>query len=130
MTGEGTVVKTSGTHATVCIEKKSACSGECSSCGMCKNPVYDVEAENTVGAQPGDRVMLYMPSGKVYKAAFLVYMLPILAVLAVLGVCNLLGFHSGVTALICIAALGVWILIIRRYNKKADLNSRIIEIIK
>ncbi len=129
MTGEGVVVKTDGSSATVRIEKKSACSGECSSCGMCKNPVYDVEAANNIGASAGDAVKLYMPSGKVYRAAFLVYMLPILVVFAVLGVCSLLNVRSVITAVVCAVALAVWFFLIRRYNSRANLQSEIIEII-
>lgn len=129
MTGEGIVVKTHGGHATVRIEKKSACSGECSSCGMCQNPVYDIKARNTAGAKTGDKVKLYMPTGEVYRAAFLVYMLPILAVFAVMGVCYVLSLAIYVTAIFCAAALAVWIYIIRRYNRKANLESEITEIV-
>lgn len=129
MTGEGTVVNTNGLRATVRIEKKSACSGECSSCGMCENPVYDVEAKNTVNACVGDVVKLYMPTGQVYRAAFLVYMLPILAVFAVMGICYLLQAHTAFTAGVCILVLALWILIIRKYNSRANLESEITEII-
>ena len=89
MTGEGIVVKTDGKNAIVRIEKKSACSGECSSCGLCENPVYNVEVTNEAGAKTGDRVRLYMPTGKVCASAFLVYMLPILIVFAAMGICYL-----------------------------------------
>ncbi len=129
MTGEGIVVKTHGGHATVRIEKKSACSGECSSCGMCQNPVYDVEARNTAGAHVGDKVKLYMPTGKVYRAAFLVYMLPILAVFAVMGVCYALSLPASATAIVCVVALAGWIYAIRRYNRRANLESEITEIV-
>lgn len=129
MTGEGIVVKTHGTRATVRIEKKSACSGECSSCGLCDNPVYDIEVKNTVNACVGDTVKLYMPTGDVYRAAFLVYMLPILAVFAVMGICHLLSVPTAITAIICIAALAVWIAVIRRYNRNANLENEITEIV-
>ena len=123
MTGEGIVVKTDGKNAVVRIEKKSACSGECSSCGLCDNPVYDVEVIN-------DKVSLYMPTSKVCASAFLVYMLPILAVFASMGICYLLKTPTYFTAAICIVVLAVWFFIIRRYSKKADLKSRIESIIE
>lgn len=130
MTGEGTVVKINGNRATVRIEKKSACSGECSSCGLCENPVYDIEAKNSANADVGDKVVLYMPTGRVYFAAFLVYMLPIIAILAVMGICYLLSAPTYMTAVLCIIILAFWIYIIRAYNKKANLDSEIKEIVK
>lgn len=129
MTGEGTVVKINGECATVRIEKKSACSGECSSCGLCNNPVYDIDAKNIAGAAVGDKVILYMPTGRVYRAAFLVYMLPILAVFAVMGLCYMLSTPAYVTAPLCVLILAAWIYIIRIYNKRANLESEITEIV-
>ncbi len=130
MTGEGTVVNVNGTRATVRIEKKSACSGECSSCGLCENPVYDIEAKNSANANVGDKVLLYMPTGRVYIAAFLVYMLPIIAVFASMGICYLLGAPAYITAPLCGLILIAWIFVIRVYNKKANLDSEIKEIVK
>ncbi len=129
MTGEGTVVKINGNHATVRIEKKSACLGECSSCGLCENPVYDIEAKNSANADVGDKVVLYMPTGRVYFAAFLVYMLPIIAIFAVMGICYILSAPAYITAPLCVLILIFWIYIIRVYNKKADLDSEIKKIV-
>lgn len=130
MTGEGTVVKTYGTKALVRIERKSACSGDCSSCGLCENPVFEVEAENTVGAAAGDTVRLFMPTAKVFLSAFLVYMLPILGIFAVMGFCSILGAPLYVNAILCSLVLIGWVLLIRAYNRKANLKSVITEIIK
>lgn len=130
MTGEGVVVSIDGTYATVRVEKKSACSGECASCGLCRNPVYDVKARNKAGAVAGDRVKLYMPTGKVYGAAFLVYMLPVLLILAVLGICSILNAPSYIAPIVCGAMLVVWFVVIRDYNKKVNLTSDIVEIVK
>ncbi len=129
MTGEGIVVKTSGLNATVRIERKSACSGECSSCGMCENPVFEVESENKIGAKIGDSVKLYMPTKKVYMSAFLVYLLPILVIFAVMGICSLMGANGYVTAASVVAAVIIWFAGIKRYNESANLKSKIIEII-
>ena len=127
MTGEGVVIRTSAQTAIVQIERKSACSGDCSSCGMCSNPVFDVEAENKIGAVAGDRVKLFMPTKKVYLSAFLVYMLPVLSILAVLGICSLLSVNPYVTALVALLAIAIWICIIRKYSKSADLKSVIVD---
>ncbi|MBR2477100.1 MAG: SoxR reducing system RseC family protein [Clostridia bacterium] len=130
MTGEGVVLSTDGTYATVRVEKKSACSGECASCGLCQKPVFDVKARNKAGAETGDRVKLYLPSCKIYVAAMVVYMLPVLLILAVLGICSILGAPSFVAPIICGVMLVVWLMVIRVYNKKANLTSDIVEIVK
>jgi len=57
----------------------------------------EVDAVNAVGAQLGDRIMLYFETGSLLKATFLLYIFPIL--------CMLLG-----------AALGHW------YSLKNDMN--------
>lgn len=129
MKGEGIVVKATGLTATVRIERKSACSGECSSCGMCENPVFDVDVQNKIGAKTGDKVKLYMPSKKVYMSAFLVYLLPILVIFAVMGVCSLIQAKGYVTAAWVLIAVVIWIAVIRKYNKSANLKSEIVEII-
>ncbi len=130
MTGEGTVVKIDGNRATVRIEKKSACSGDCSSCGLCENPVYEIEASNSAGAGIGDRVVLYMPTSRVYLAAFLVYMLPLIVVFAVMGICHLFSASFYITVSLCVLMLAAWLCAIRVYNKKANLDSEIKEIVK
>lgn len=130
MTGEGVVLSIEGTYATVRVEKKSACSGECESCGLCRKPIFDVKARNKAGAVAGDRVKLYLPSCKIYGAAFLVYMLPVLLILAVLGICSILGAPSYVAPVVCGVMLVVWLLTIRAYNKKSNLTSDIVEIVK
>lgn len=130
MIGEGIVIKTCGSTAIVRIEKKSACSGDCSSCGLCANPVYDTEAINDADASVGDKVKLYMPAKKLYAAALLVYMLPVIAVFAVMGLCSVFGAPAAVTGVLCVCALFGWVCIIKLYGKKADLKSRATEVIR
>lgn len=130
MTGEGTVISTEKTYATVRVEKKSACSGECVSCGLCHKPVFDVKARNKVGAVAGDKVKLYLPSCKIYGAAFLVYMLPVILILTILGACSIFGAPAYVAPVLCGVMLIVWLLVIRVYNRKTNLTSDIVEIVK
>lgn len=129
MTGEGIVIKIRGNTAIVRIEKKSACSGDCSSCGLCTTPVYDTEVINDANADVGDCVKLYMSTKKLYASALLVYMLPVLAIFAVMGVCGILNAPAAVTGALCVCALVGWICIIKVYGKRADLKSRAVEVI-
>lgn len=75
--------------ATVEIQRVSACGESCASCkGGCKPTAIRVEATNKARAQVGQRVKLNMEDKKVFKAAFLVYMIPLMGMIAgiVLGI--------------------------------------------
>lgn len=64
--------------ATVYHIRESACSGDChkcSGCGAAKEAIV-FEAQNPIGARPGDLVLVEAASGPVLKAAMVMYMLP------------------------------------------------------
>lgn len=130
MTGEGVVIETMGHMAKVRIEKKSACSGECSSCGLCNNPVYDIEAINNANAKAGDKVKLFMPTKKVVGVAFLVYMVPILAIFLIMGICTVFNINNYINATLCLISILLWLFLLRRFSKKADLKNIITEVIE
>lgn len=94
-------------RAELTVRRKSACSGDCHRCGGCGTveQTLRLTAENPIGAQVGDRVLVESASGVVLTAAALVYLLPLAAFLggylaalslgawafAVGGVCFALG---------------------------------------
>lgn len=130
LTGEGIVVKVYGDRATVRIKRESACSGECHSCGGCTDKSFIAEAENKAGASEGDRVKLYLPTGKVYFYAFAVYMVPVLILMLTVGICRIADTVNLYAVLFAIALFVIWFIWIRRYNKKEDIKNVITEIIK
>ncbi len=80
----GTVEKVKGRHASVRVDH-----GRCGQCTGCvamtnrdPNEDIDFEVENILDAKPGDRVVMEMPSGKVYKAYVKVFWLPVIALVA------------------------------------------------
>lgn len=84
MQEEGLVVKTMGGMAQVETIQREACKS-CGAQGMCHAMGGDkrrvIAAINQVGAVEGDKVVLAMPRKGVLGASFLVYMVPVAALL-------------------------------------------------
>lgn len=73
----GVVDSLKGQNAIVNLTRSTAC-GDCGACQMGKeNLDRQVEAYNPVGAKVGDFVTMEMEDGKVLKAAFMVYIIPL-----------------------------------------------------
>lgn len=78
----GVVESLKGQNAVVNLTRSTAC-GDCGACQMGKeNLDRQVEALNLVGAKVGDFVTMEMEDGKVLKAAFLVYIIPLIVLVA------------------------------------------------
>lgn len=69
----------SDTVAKVAVKRKSACSGDCHTCHGCPHPdeIVMVEADNFVGAQKGDDVIVRSDTGRVLKLAAMLYLMPV-----------------------------------------------------
>ena len=68
----------SDTVAKVAVKRKSACSGDCHTCHGCPHPdeIVMVDADNFVGAQKGDDVVIRSDTGRVLKLAAMLYLMP------------------------------------------------------
>ena len=79
--------------AMVRVYQKSACGHDCSDCaGVCgAKKTITVQARNPLRARPGDMVTVETGTGRILKAAALVYLLP----LAVLLLSCILGYALG-----------------------------------
>ncbi|HOP75584.1 MAG TPA: SoxR reducing system RseC family protein [Bacillota bacterium] len=76
--GEGT--------AKIKLQRHASCD-KCGACGMGKRPEIVVEAEDPIGVETGDIVMLRMKTGQLFKAAVLMYTFPLVGLI--------LGFLAG-----------------------------------
>lgn len=77
-----TVSAVSGNTATVSYDRPTACHGDCDNCAggcgsMAAKERVVVQAENLIGAAPGDKVVIEAASGQVFSAILLVYALPV-----------------------------------------------------
>ena len=66
-------------RAQVACARQSACSGDCHKCAGCgaAAETVTVEADNPIGAGPGDRVVVRSESRTVLKAAAVLYAVPV-----------------------------------------------------
>ena len=67
------------TTARVAVKRKSACSGDCHTCHGCPHPdeIVMVDADNFVGAQKGDDVIVRSDTNRVLKLAAMLYLMPL-----------------------------------------------------
>ena len=117
--------------AEVVVTRTTACGSNCGNCDSC---IFQSElktlAKNSIDARPGQKVIIESKSSKIYKAAILVYILPmILMVLgyalgAALSTGEGLGIALGFAGLIAGAAL---IVLSERRKNKEPITFEIIE---
>jgi len=81
---EGIIIEVTETRARVIVRRSEMCE-ECQGKGVCKSlgGGNDMEAEalNRIGAKVGDRVLLQLDTSFFLKIAFIVYMVPVLALI-------------------------------------------------
>lgn len=79
MQSTGVVNKINGSEAVVLIKRESACGDNCANCGGCTGgTLNEVLADNEVGANIGDIVIVEMKTGRVLNAAVFAYVVPLL----------------------------------------------------
>lgn len=92
--------------AEVVVVRGTACG---SNCGNCESCMYQNElktlAHNRVEAKPGQKVVIESKSSRVFGAAVLVYVMPILFFLAGYAAAYLLGASEGICVLTSFAFL-------------------------
>ncbi len=82
--------------AEVAVARATACGGNCGSCESC---IFQSEiktlAKNRIGAKPGQKVVIASASSKVYGAALLVYIMPLVLFIAAYAVAAFAGAGEG-----------------------------------
>lgn len=134
----GQVVDIKDDIAIVMVRRHDTC-GKCGGCGVAvsgKGENY-VEAQNVVNAVVGHTVRVGMDTSQVLKASFVVYIVPMIALLFGIWVGQLLDGQFGIFARFDILLGFVFLigsfLIVRGYDKKVasdDTKAKILEIIE
>ena len=124
MTQEAIVIRTLPNQmAEVLVKRPTACGGSCGSCESC---IYQSElrafARNLINAAPGQKVTISTESGRVYSAALLVYIVPLLFFFAA---ARLLGASEGLSILISFLCLIPAALLLIRSQKRKTAENQI-----
>lgn len=142
MTEEGLVRQVAGTMAQVETTQTEACNcceakGACSTMGGLKQRV--VMAQNDAQAGVGDRVLLALPRRGVMGAGFLVYIVPLIALLAGAYLGKLHGVQWGLGSTNASVILGMGALVLswaalrpisKNLAKRPELTVRIVRILE
>lgn len=142
MRTEANVVALDGKFATVQTERTSACEGchkaagekGCSVCSlMGSDRKISARAQNTVGAQVGDRVVIESRTGRMLWYAALVFVLPLVIALvlyALAGAWSVTGGWRVLCALIGFAGTFLCLAIYSKHVQKSRCDIVITEIVK
>ena len=102
-----TAVNGDGT-ADVVVERAAMCGGDCSKCEACMyENTIKTKAKNTIGAHPGQQVVVETDSGSVFKAMVAIYLLPLAFFFVGYGLGALAGFPQSANILFSFVFLGV-----------------------
>ena len=123
MTQDAIVLKTlNNGRAEVAVIRGTACGSNCGNCESCiyQNELH-TEAINKAGAKRGQKVVLESRSSLIYKAEFLVYILPMLFLVAGYVCAYKFGASEGICILCGFLALvlSAVILVISQRNRKS-----------
>lgn len=108
--------------AEVVVTRSTACG---SNCGNCESCIFQSEiktvAKNLINAGPGQRVIIESKSSRIYGAALMVYILPMVLALAGYFISYALGATEGISILGSFIglALGAVILVVTQRRKMA-----------
>ena len=135
MTQEAIVNRlTDNNCAMVKVTRLTACGGNCENCEACVTAgQVDAVAANPLNAQPGDRVIIEGKTSRVMQAIALVYVLPILLLIAGYAAAYLLGAAEGLCILAAFAGVilgGVIIVWSQKNSRRMQFTYEIIEILK
>ncbi|MBR3473878.1 MAG: SoxR reducing system RseC family protein [Oscillospiraceae bacterium] len=107
--------------AEVAVTRGTACGGNCGSCESCMfQSELRVTARNQIQARPGQKVTIESKSSRIFGAAVLVYVMPLLFFLAGYALAAAWGAAEGIRILVSFAALlisAVILVLSQRLNK-------------
>ncbi|OOM72519.1 SoxR reducing system RseC family protein [Clostridium sp. BL-8] len=125
-TEQGLVIETSNDMAKVRVGRHN----DCKNCGACPgNDSIIISADNKIGAKPGQRVSFEVKETNVLSAAFIVFVLPLIALFIGVMVGGFLGQYIGANIRMLqiiggIIALILAIIAVKIFDKAANKSKK------
>lgn len=127
----GTVVSVNENNATVLVRRVSACGENCANCkGACETTKVKSVVDNELGASVGDMVKIESNSTDVVRAAFVLYMVPILVSIIATVFAYSLKLSDILIILIFSGCFFLSFFVLKLFEKKIVPKSYITKIIK
>ncbi|MBQ9663993.1 MAG: SoxR reducing system RseC family protein [Oscillospiraceae bacterium] len=112
--------------AEVVVTRSTACGSNCGSCESC---IFQSElkavAKNSINARPGQRVVIESRTSKVFSAAILVYVVPLLFFILGFALASLLGASEGIAILVSFVFLVFAALLLVQVQKRKTAEQQI-----
>jgi len=119
MTQKGTVVKIYKNAAYIAVARSSACGHDCASCtGSCTSKTHVVRVINTLGAKPGDTVLLQSDDRAVLRAAFTVYCMPLFLFFSGYGIAYSITEKFSISACFAFVFLVLGFLLLKKLDTR------------
>ena len=119
MTQDAVVIKAFDNGlAEVLVARGTSCGEHCGSCGVCKY-VGEIHtyAKNKIHAAPGDKVVIESKTSEVLGAAFMIYIIPMIAMLLGYMAMAAMGFGENVSVPVAFGAFFVCVGIVTLYQR-------------
>lgn len=103
------------------VTRQSACSHDCSKCGGCGGAQVQriqTQAINRIGAKIGETVTIEGENKEVFRAATVVYLVPLILFFAIFALLRGFSISEGVATASAIAGFILGIVIAIGYNKR------------
>jgi sigma-E factor negative regulatory protein RseC len=125
-TEQGLVIEVTDSIAKIRVGRHS----DCKNCGACpgSNSII-VNAKNEIGAKPGQRVVIEVRETNVLGAAFIVFVLPLIALFIGVMLGGLVGKYTGVNihtlqVIGGVVAFLLSIVVVKIFDKSASANEK------
>ena len=108
--------------AEVAVSRGTACGSNCGNCESCafQNELKAI-AKNTVHATPGEKVVIESVSSRIFSAAFLLYIVPFIALFIGYAIAAVNALSEGMCILLSFAAFALAVAVVvvcQRINKR------------